>query len=423
MRIVLAIILVSISPFSVFAQFTSEVTEQFNEGEYFLNRSDYKEAAFYFRKIVDRYPDNAHFNFKLGECYLNMAGSEALAIPCLEKAVKHIEAKQKYKQKDIAETHAPLHAYFYLGNAYRMGNRLDDAMKAYSTFINSPFYYGNYNVTIVENEIKSCERAKIIQDNPVNISQDLLDTIINTEADEMNPVISQDENTLLFVRRLKFYDAIFLSTRTGNQWSQPVNLNPLIRSDGDMFPSCLSSDGNELYLVKTNGTRKEIWVATRQNTTWTPAVRLNNYINTSAGETSPSISSDGKTLYFVSNRKGGLGGTDIYYSRKENQGWGKARNLGKMINTAFDEESPCIINNDSLLYFSSKGHFSMGGYDIFSTSIAGGKWSDPVNIGYPLNNTSDNTSYKAAQGGKAGYYSRMGMEGSTSEDICHVIFK
>ncbi len=424
MRTFSSFIILFVMLLPAYSQSRNEMMDSFNEGLYFFNRGDYKEAAFYFRKVVDVYPDNANYNFKLGECQMNLAGSEALAIPCFEKAVRHIVPKKKYNRKDFNETSAPLYAWFYLGNVYRINNRLDDAMKAYRTFVNSPFYYGDYNQAIVENEIKACERAKIIQDNPVPVTEFKLDSTINTEAAEFSPVISRDERILVFVRRLKFYDAIYISERTGDGWSQPVNLNTALGSDGDMYPTCLSADGNELYLVK-NGENKDIWFSSHSESGWSKATRMDDRINTAADESSAYVSEDGKSLYFASTRKGGYGGSDLYVSTRDNRNeWGKARNLGFVINTAFDEESPCVTNHDTTLFFSSKGHFSMGGYDIFYSSISDKKWSEPVNLGFPVNNTGDNFGYIALQGGKKGYYSKSNpMERDGESDIFRLELK
>jgi hypothetical protein len=424
MRKFTALTILTLILFPAFGQTRDEMMNTYNEGLYFMNRGDYKEAAFYFSRIVEKYPENANYNFKLGECYMNMPGSEALAVPCFEKSVKQIVPKKKYNKKDFDGKSAPLYAWFYLGNVYRINNRLDDAMKAYDTFVNSPFYFGDYNQAIVENEIRACERAKIIQDNPVPLSELRLDTSINTGAAELNPVISRDEHTLIFVRRLKFYDAVYMTEKIGESWTQPLNLNTAIGSDGDLYPTCLSADGKELYLVKY-GESKDIWVSLRTSSGWSKATRLGDRINTSADESSACLSEDGRSLYFASTRKGGYGGNDIYVSVRDSKNqWGKPRNLGSMINTAFDEESPCVTNHDTTLFFSSKGHFSMGGYDIFYSSLSDKKWSEPVNIGFPINNTADNLGFIALQGGKKGYYSKANpaeMDGES--DIFKVVIK
>jgi len=218
------------------------MNEAFEDAEYFFSREEYEEAAFFYRQLTAQYPDHANFNFKLGECYLNIPGSEVLSIPYLEKAVNNTVERKKYKGKDFTETKAPLHAYFYLGNAYRINNQLSKALEVYDIFINSPYYFGNYNIAIVENEIAACERAKIIQDNPISMQMEALDSSINTAASELYPVVSSDDQAIAFIRRLQFYDAIYFSIRQAGSWSEPVNLNAVIGSDGDFYPACISSD-------------------------------------------------------------------------------------------------------------------------------------------------------------------------------------
>lgn len=389
----------------------------FDDGQFFFNREDFKEAAFNFKQLVDRFPEQANYNFKLGECYMNLPGSECLAIPCFEKAVIHIVPRQKYDRKSFEEKDVPLHAWFYLGNVYRTCGRINDALKAYTIFVNSPFYDGNYNLAIVENEIKSCERAKIIGDNPIDMEEKQLDTLINTEAAELHPVLSADGNTLIFIRRLKFYDAIFQTNRQNGTWGPLVNLNPQVGSDGEFYPACLSPDGKELFLIRT-GVTSDIWVSRQTDAGWSKAEILNDRINSKANETAAWLSNEG-ILYFVSDRKGGVGGKDIYTSLRQMHGtWGKVRNIGKEINTQFDEESPCLAANDSILFFSSKGHFSMGGLDIFTAQKSGKSWQEPANIGYPINNTSENTGYVAMGRGQTGYYSRINAgDPGQGEDI------
>jgi tetratricopeptide (TPR) repeat protein len=399
--------------------------ELFDEGDYFFAREEYSEAVYYFRKLTDKYPEHCHYNFKLGECYMNIPGSESLAVKCFENAVKKTVGKKQYNPRQFDEKSAPLHAWFYLGNVYKMTGRLDDAMEAYDTFVNSPLYYGNYNITVVENEIKSCKRAKIIMGRPVDASIEALDTVINTSAAELFPVISSDEQHLVFVRRLKFYDAILWVSKKGNSWSEPINLNPIIGSDGEFYPVSLSKNGDELYLLKSTLETKDLYVSRRKNDSWTKAESLGNTINTLADETWAAVSSDGKTLWFTSGRKGGLGGLDIYYAQKKDDfSWDKAKNAGSVINTQFDEESPYLSLDDQVLFFSSKGHDNMGGFDIFYTIKSGKSWKEPVNLGYPINTTVDNTGYVPAMKGKTGYYSMVNnaFPGS-SEDIYKVILK
>lgn len=412
-------------PVGLLAQAADENSREFfDEGIYFFSREDYGEAAYYFRRLLENHPDNSHYNFLLGESYLNIPGSESLAVPFLEKATKSTVEKNKYRGRDYGEDDAPLHAWFYLGNAYRISGRLDDALHAYSTFVNSPYYYGNYNLTVVENEIKSCERAKIIMDSPIDVVFEKLDSTVNSTSAELHVVVSKDEQSMVFIRRLKFYDAILWTTKSNGVWGQPVNLNPLVGSDGEFYPVYLSRQGDELYLVKAGNVSSDIFVSYFRNGTWTKAEMLNRHINTLADETSACLSADSQTLWFTSARKGGAGGLDIYYAHRDNNGqWGKARNAGKTINTPFDEESPYLCNHDEILFFSSRGHYTMGGYDVFFASRDGKTWKTPVNIGYPISNTADNKGYVPVQAGKAGYIAVINDKDGTAEDIFRVVLK
>jgi hypothetical protein len=143
---------------------------------------------------------------------------------------------------------------------------------------------------------------------------------------------------------------------------------------------------------------------------WTAIKKLNDNINTKYWESHASVSYDGKTLYFTSNRKGGYGGLDIYSSTRADvnqDNWEKPVNLGPDINTPFNEETPFISPDGKTLYFSSYGHFNMGGYDIFySNLLENGKWSVPLNMGYPINTTDDDLFYVPVQDGNFAYVCR-----------------
>jgi tetratricopeptide (TPR) repeat protein len=422
---ILSVFIFVLLVFPLNSQTREQKREYFDDGVYFLTRNDPGEAAFNFRKLVDAYPQNSHYNFKLGECYMNIPGSEQLAVHCFEVAVKNTTDKKKYRDRDYDESKAPLHAWFYLGNVYRMVGRLDDALNAYNTFINSPLYYGNYNLNVVENEIKACERAKIIMDSPIDALIEPADSVINTQASEVYPIVSADGNSIVFIRKLKFYDAILYVRKSGSTWTPPENLNPLIGSDGEFYPVSFSHDGNTLYLVRKTLENKDIYVSYRRNNIWGKAEPLGSNINTLAEETWASESSDGKVLWFASGRKGGSGGLDIYFSVPGKDGkWGKPRNAGKIINTAFDEDCPALSEGDSVLFFSSKGHYSMGGFDIFYAIKDGKTWKTPVNLGYPVNNTLDNYGYVPEQNGKAGVYSFVKQsEPGNSEDVYRVVLR
>jgi hypothetical protein len=389
--------------------------ELFNEAESFFSEKDYKEAVYSYIKLLNNGRNTPNVNFKIGSCYLNIRGAEAKAIPYLEAAVKHVVPKYKYDDKAYEQTSAPLHAWFYLGNAYHFNNELGKALDCYTKFTTNPGYEDAYGESVVEAEIKACERAKVIADKPIKINTIHLDSTINSSVDNYNAVLSGDGKMMAFMSETKFYQAIYISHLVDGKWTNPESINEQVLSDGDMFVSCLSFDGSELYLVKKElskfdeeASNSDIYVATCKDGRWTEAKPLNKNINSSRLEEHASVSADGKTLYFASNRRGGEGGLDIYKSeRAANGDWGPAKNMGKGINTKLDENTPFITQDGNTLFFSSKGLYGMGGYDIFYTKKqASGKWEDPVNIGFPINSTTDDLFFFPVDNGKAGYIAK-----------------
>lgn len=403
----------------VTGQNNDKLKDNFDEGIYFFNRGEYEDAAYDFLQLVKAQPQNANFNFKVGECYLNIPGKEQLAIPYFKVAVQHnLVAKKKYSKKDFNEKNAPLYALFYLGKAYRADNQLNNALESYKKFMNSPLYYGDYNENVVENEVKSCERAKIIQDDPLDYEKINLGPAINTQDVEEKPVISGDGNSLAFIRRLKFYDAIFYSVKKDSVWQVAINIDPQILSDGDFYPTGFSFNGKKLLLVKKTRESSDIYMSELDSGIWSKAEKLKGKINSPALQTYASFGQDEHTIYLSSNRRGSKGGFDIFTSKQEPDGsWSKPKNLGKIINTQFDEQAPYLCPDGKTLLFSSTGHYNMGGYDIFYSTMKGKKWSLPINLGYPINNTRDNLNYCPLDNGREGYYSISDSLGYGMGDI------
>lgn len=411
-------------PYFLSAQNKLTKEELFDEGEYFFWREDYKEALFYYLQLVKKEPDNSNFNFKVGECYLNIPDEETRAIPYFEKAVKNIVKKQDYKRKSFDEKNAPLHAYFYLGNAYRINNKLAKALECYDTFTNHPHYLGNYNLTVVDNEIEVCERAKIIKDSPIEITRTNLESPINSEQDNNFPVISGNESVIIFITKLPFYDAIFMSEKDeNNEWIDPVNISSQILSDGDLYPTGISYDGTQLIMVRKTKFNDDLYISSFDGKRWSAAKSLGKSINSKLDENYGSFSQDGNKLYFSSNRFGGEGGFDIYVSEKDKDGeWDKPKNLGRVVNSEFDEIAPHVSATTNTLFFSSNGHYGMGGYDIFYSvyNKKNKRFGEPINIGYPVNTTSDNKILYPAHDGKTFYSALKLDEGEGKLDIYRI---
>ena len=163
-----------------------------------------------------------------------------------------------------------------------------------------------------------------------------------------------------------------------------------------------------LYLYSSADYDGIIYTSRFENGILVTIVKLNENINTKYWESHATISHDNKKLYFTSNRKGTLEVLIFMFQKETVPGdWGPAVNLGPVINTPYNEESPFLSKDDKTLFFSSRGHFNMGGYDIFySTLLENGEWSVPLNVGYPLNSTDDDVFFKPLNEGYEGYMAK-----------------
>lgn len=410
-----------LNPYYGYSQKSNGVVEDFNEGQYFFNRKDYADAVLFYMKLLEKDSMHANYNFKVGQCYLNIRGKEHLAVKYFERASANVVPKKKYNNNDPLMKSAPLHTFFYLGNAYRMNNQLNEALTVYFKFIDAPYFWNNYNLKVVEREIKSCERAKIIQDSPLEYIKINLGENINSLYNDINPVVSGDGRSMVFTRQLKFYNAIYYSTAGPDGWAKAVNINPQVLSDGDFYPTGLSFNGNQLLLIKQGAEENDIYISQLVKGVWTAAQKLPGPINSNSDESFASFGPDDKIIFLSSNRKKSRGGYDIFVSMLSSDGkWCKPKNLGKTINTSFDEKNPMFSSLSNSLFFSSNSHYNMGGYDIFYSKLEDEKWQIPINIGFPINDTRDNLWFCPSSQYREGFYVFPGTDSSSQDDIYHV---
>jgi tetratricopeptide (TPR) repeat protein len=377
----------------------------FVEAESYFLFEEYKDALPLYQRILSTDPDNFNINYKIGICYLNDIYQVNKSLAYLEKAVKGISPE--CKTTSFKEKQAPPEAFYYLGNAYRANNHLDEAIEAYEQFklILDPLVY---DATLVDEQITTCKVAAVQLRNPMYFISVNLGNVINDRFEEIDPVVSGDEKVLVFTRKLQFYDAVFYCHRENGKWSEPLNLTPSFGLDGNSYSSGLSYNGDELYVYRSDNFDGNLYVSKFRSGKWSKLEKLNSNINTKYWESHASPSKDGKMLYFTSNREGGYGGLDIYRSERNRGGdWGPAINLGPVINTKYNEDTPFITDDGNTLYFSSMGHYNMGGYDIFySTRLDNGQWAEPINVGYPLNTTNDDLFFVPVRDGAYAYYSK-----------------
>ena len=401
------------------SQSKEESRQNFFEAESWILFESYQDALPLYLQLLKRYPKNSNYKYRIGQCYINIPGEKIKAVSYLEDAIADIDPK--YREGKFSESGAPYDALYYLANAYRINNQIDKALKTYELFrlnLNPAVY----DTTVVNLQIQSCRNAKELMRMPLYLKVKNLGNVINSSNNDYNPVVSDNEDMIVFSRSQAFYDAILYSTKVNGVWTEPLNMNELLKVDRDLFPTSISKDGKDLYLYSSADYDGIIYTSRFENGKWSPIVKLNDNINTKYWESHATISHDNKKLYFTSNRKGTYGGLDIYVSTRDSTGdWGPAVNLGPTINTPYNEESPFLSQDDKTLFFSSRGHFNMGGYDIFySTLLDNGEWSVPLNVGFPLNTTDDDVFFRPLNQGYEGYVSKELPGGFGKQDIYRV---
>lgn len=381
----------------------------------FMHSGDYYDALDILLVLHNRGYRNANMCYQIGECYLNIQGLKTKAVPYLKNAVENISVK--HSGNALEEEFAPVKSLLYLGIAYRLNYDFENALRYFNEYLRTIDDSDKENKRAAEYHIERCNFARELMASPVSLTTDTLS--VGSDS-KINPLLTADEEVLVFMNQLKFYDAVMISSKKDSRWSAPVNLTSEILSDGDHYATGISADGKTLlfncYDPYLSG---EIYAAEYRNGAWTPMYKLNDQINTIFNETHASLSPDGKVLYFTSDRKGGYGATDIYKSVRNSQGeWGKPVNLGPLINTPFNEECPFVTTDGSRLFFSSQGHYNMGGFDIFySQKDPEGNWLPPVNAGYPLNSTDDDLFFFPVSNGNAGYQSKFADKSAETQLI------
>lgn len=422
MRQVLILSLLCMTSFISWTQKKDDnLKEYFLDAEFFLAEEQYVDALYDYMELYNAgYQDNANINYRIGICYLNIPGQKEKSIPYLLESIKNI--KNNNRESEFRESKAPMDAYLYLGNAYRINNMLDKAIETYNRYKELLPSSDNAGLSFVDHEIEACNAAMEFINNPVEIKKINIGEPVNGNSSNFNPVISGDGKTMLYMNELPFYDAVYYSVLENGKWTEPVNITPQIQSDGDQYVTSVSYNGDVIYLSRDDNFNSDIYYSYLKDGIWQKSEPLSKKINTKYWESHASISSDGKTLYLASNRKDGFGGSDIFKSVLNKSGeWSEPENLGSVINTPLNEDTPFITEDDNQLYFSSQGHRNMGGYDIFkSTKDANGQWGPPENLGYPVNTTDNDLFYYPVDNGNTAYLSVFDPTGYGKEDIYQI---
>lgn len=281
--------------------------------------------------------------------------------------------------------------------------RYKDALKSFESFLKYDSTGSKYHL-LAQKGIEQAQFAIKAIENPVDFHPVNLGPNINTTNDEYWPSLSADGQTLVITRLVSTYDItlgnhmqedFFSSSFTDSTWQLAENMGAPLNTMDNEGAQSISANGLLMVFTVCNRSgvygRCDLYCSRRENGKWTYPKNMGQTINSAAKETQPSLSADGTTIYFASDRPGGKGKLDIWVSHQHDDGsWSKPQNLGDSINTPGEEMSPFIHQDNTTLYFSSDYHMGMGGFDLFkSTKNAEGKWSRPINLGYPINTHRD----------------------------------
>jgi len=417
----------------------SQFKELFTQGNLMILDNFYDTACKTFLSLNKADSSNANVNYKIGVCYLHLPGQKLKAIPYLEHAIK--QTAGNYREDDPSEKNAPEDAAYYLGQAYHYAYRFDEAMEQFKKFRDM---VGKWNLNLVkeiDHRTELSKNAKELTAHPVACTITNLGDSVNSAFADYSPVIAADESILAFTSRRegtggpknktfddKFFEDIWICYQGKfGTWTKAKGISQTINTDGNEATIGISADGQQLYVYRDDKGDGNIYISKLEGDNWDAPYKIDaGNINSTSWEPSACISADGNTMYFVSNRPGGFGGRDIYQchrlqDRMEVNGrvnWSEPENLGPTINTPYDEDAPFIHPDGTTLFFSSTGHNSMGGFDVFySTRVANTVWTTPINMGYPINTTDDDIYFVTSSDGRRAYYASFRPEGKGEKDI------
>jgi outer membrane protein OmpA-like peptidoglycan-associated protein/tetratricopeptide (TPR) repeat protein len=402
--------------------------KQLKTANKFFDQENYRAAIPFYEQVLAKDPNNALALFRAGISYMSFDK---------EKASDYIYKAQKLKPKVSKDVE------YWLGRVDHLNYNFDEAIT----------HFQAYNATLKKKDTRKAQLAQLIQhaknakiqfNSPKDIFVKNLGPTINTSFSEHSPVISADDKLLLFTTRSEnvtganasgadakegkgnvatdgeYFEDIFEAKRIDeDEWEKPRSLSGALNGKGhDASIQVFDNDTKMLMYRQDEG--GDIFYSERSGTDWTAPKKLNGNINSKAFESDAFITPDGLTIYFSTSKYSEDNTLDIYYATRQPGGdWGPAKSIGNQINTKFDDDSPYLSRDGKALYFSSRGHNTMGGYDIFKSTWdeAARAWGRPENMGYPVNTPDDDTYYRLSPDGSYAYLSSYRIGGYGEKDI------
>jgi len=341
------------------------------------------------------------------------------------------EAKRHYRAVVESKRNFFAPAWVNLGKLELYDRNYDEAIKCFETYLELDKRESETELD-AKRGLKIARFRKEALAHPVPFNPQNLGAAVNSRDDEYLPSLTADGQTLVFTRRFprkatttantKEEEDLYVSTLNNGQWSRAERMPEPVNSTDNEGAQCISQDGRIMFYTACNrndgGGRCDLYMCVNKSGRWSKPRNLGSAVNSGAWEGQPTFSIDGRTLYFVSNRKGGHGGMDIWKTTFDGGQWTAPENLGPEINTEFDEMSPFIHFDDHTLYFSSNRPEGMGGMDLFvAKRDDNGRWTQPTNLGYPINTEGDDNNLIVSADGRTAIFASQRDGGQGKMDL------
>ncbi|MBR3959754.1 MAG: PD40 domain-containing protein [Bacteroidales bacterium] len=350
-----------------------------------------------------------------------------------DEAKRHYrdEAKRHYRAVVESKRDFFAPAWVNLGKLELYDRNYDEAIKCFETYLELDKRESETELD-AKRGLKMARFRKEALAHPVPFNPQNLGAAVNSRDDEYLPSLTADGQTLVFTRRFprkatttantKEEEDLYVSTLNNGQWSRAERMPEPVNSTDNEGAQCISQDGRIMFYTACNrndgGGRCDLYMCVNKSGRWSKPRNLGSAVNSGAWEGQPTFSIDGRTLYFVSNRKGGHGGMDIWKTTFDGGQWTAPENLGPEINTEFDEMSPFIHFDDHTLYFSSNRPEGMGGMDLFvAKRDDNGRWTQPTNLGYPINTEGDDNNLIVSADGRTAIFASQRDGGQGKMDL------
>ncbi len=391
--------------------------------EYF-EQSNFEEAYEIYSSLIEIDESNLLYQYRLAICALNINQSKKEAIKLLTEIVKSSEADAN--------------AMYLLGRAYQFDYNFKEAIICFKAFVKEK--KGNEeNLNLAGRQIEYCENAIELMKFPTAIKFENLGSEINSPFADYFPFVASDESFIIYNSKRNngsekmmngtYTSDVFISFSKDGVYQKSKAVSKKINSkkfNEEVVGISSNNDQAIIFFSEDNYSADgQLAIVKIDKDDISKKENLPESINTKHAEISATINKDNNEIYFASDMPGGYGGTDLYVSRiLPNGEWGPPQNLGPAINTIYNEDFPVLSSDKKVIYFSSKGHTSMGGYDIFKAQFdeEKNKYVQPRNLGYPINSPMDDMNFSVSESGKYGYISAVRKEGLGDYDIYRVTF-